>query len=203
MIQKGLASYFYELCVLFDNNNINNHHEPSPPLLIRNHLVIFLCFLVVPWLKLLISSIPFTWSSEMLHESPILIVIVLWIWLLLPSGLNRSSSVRLYLMILFQYLYCHSPGVIDWFSLIMLKLDRSELFESIIFDFFAVLLSFFLFFISTTCLLAHLLAALLLAAPAPLMLLYCLTHLLSPSCTPAVFSALNASIMIHKCFLLI
>ena len=136
-------SYFYELCILFDNNNINNYYEFLSPLLIRSYLIIFLCFLITSWLKSLISSISFIWNSKILHESFIFIVIVLQIWFLLLSNLDRSFSIRLYLMILFQYLYYHSSDVINWFSLVMLKLDRFKLFKSIIFDFFTVLFSFF------------------------------------------------------------
>ena len=73
------------------------------------------------------------------------IVIVLWIWLLLPSGLGRSFSVRLYSMILFWYLYCHSPGFINWSSSVMPKLSKFKLFESMIFGFFAFLFSFFFY----------------------------------------------------------
>ena len=109
----------------------------------------------------------------------------------------------LYSIILFQYLYCHSPGFINQFNPVTPKLGRSELFESIIFNFFTVLLSFFLFFILTTCLLAHLLVGLLPAGSVLLMLLYRLAHLLSPSCAPAVFGALSTSTTIRKCFLLI
>ena len=73
------------------------------------------------------------------------IVIVLQIWLLLPSDLNKSFNVRLYSMILFQYLYCHLSGIIDQSGSVLPKLSKSKLFESMIFDFFAPLLSFFLY----------------------------------------------------------
>ena len=81
----------------------------------------------------------------MLHKLFIHIIIVLWIWSLLSSGLNRSFSVMLYWLILFWYLYCHLSGFIDWFGLVVSKLDKSKFFKSIIFNFFAVLLSFFFY----------------------------------------------------------
>ena len=96
---------------------------------------------------------------------------------------------------MFQYLYCHSSGFIDWFCSVVLKLSRSELFKSMIFNFFAVLL--LSFFISTICLFACFLVTLLSAASVLLMLLYCLTHFLSLFCISIVFAVFSVSIMIH------
>ena len=62
MTQRGLVSYFYEPCVLCDNNNINNHYKLSSLLLIRSHLAVLLCSLIMPWLKSLIGLITFTWK---------------------------------------------------------------------------------------------------------------------------------------------
>ena len=46
---------------------------------------------------------------------------------------------------MFQYLYYHLLGFIDWFSSITPNLDKFKLFKSMIFNFFTVLFSFFLY----------------------------------------------------------
>ena len=101
--------------------------------------------ILISWLNRSVNPIFFIWNFRMLYKLFTHIIIILWIWFLFLLNLDRNFSVMLYWLILFWYLYCCSSGFIDWFNSITLKLDKFELFKSMIFNFFAVLLSFFLY----------------------------------------------------------